>query len=71
MAALSWKDGDFRCITCGRGIPDGLARLGAVLCHDCRQLTGVEVVVAHTTRRRRRSPAALLRISLPSRRDRP
>jgi len=69
MAALSWRDSDFRCMTCGGAIPDGLARLGAVLCHDCRQVRGIEVIVART-KPERRPMARFLRISFRSRRDR-
>jgi hypothetical protein len=53
VAALSWKQSEYRCIGCGAEIADGLARHGAVLCHDCRSTMGVEAFVVSLRRRER------------------
>ena len=45
MGALSWRDSEYRCVSCGGEIGDGLARLGSVLCHDCRDELGVDATV--------------------------
>lgn len=43
--ALSWKDSEYRCMECGAAVVGALARLGSVLCHDCRDEHGVDVIV--------------------------
>jgi hypothetical protein len=48
MAALSWKESEYRCLVCGGEIADGLARLGAVMCHDCTASSGVSVYFSQT-----------------------
>ena len=45
MGARSWRDAEYRCIGCGGEIGDGLARLGSVLCHDCRDDLGLDATV--------------------------
>jgi hypothetical protein len=40
VAALSWKQSEYRCIGFGAERADGLARHEAVLCHDCRRAMG-------------------------------
>jgi hypothetical protein len=43
--ALSWKDWQFRCVECGEPIADVLARVGSLLCHDCRDEHGVDAII--------------------------
>jgi hypothetical protein len=43
--ALSWKESGYRCLGCGGEIGDGLARLGSVLCHDCRDELALDATV--------------------------
>jgi hypothetical protein len=45
VGALSWSGSEYRCVGCGGEIGDGLARLGSVLCHDCRDELGVDATV--------------------------
>jgi hypothetical protein len=45
VGALSRRDAEYRCVGCGGEIGDGLARLGSVLCHDCRDELGLDATV--------------------------
>lgn len=53
MGALSWRDSEYRCVGCGGEIADGLARLGSVLCHDCRDELGLDASVIRNRASRR------------------
>jgi hypothetical protein len=33
----------YRCLQCGELLAEVLVRLGSVLCHDCRELHGIDV----------------------------
>jgi hypothetical protein len=44
---ISWSDPGYRCLECGARIEEGLAHLGSVLCHDCRDELGIDAVVVH------------------------
>jgi hypothetical protein len=52
VAALSWKESEYRCVECGDVIADGLARFGSVLCHDCREEFGVAAFVVRLSGKR-------------------
>jgi hypothetical protein len=45
---ISWKEPEYVCLQCGGAIAEGLARLGSVLCHDCRDEQGVDAIVVRT-----------------------
>jgi hypothetical protein len=45
---ISWKDPEYVCLQCGGAIAEVLARLGSVLCHDCRDEQGVDAIVVRT-----------------------
>jgi hypothetical protein len=45
VGAVSWSDSKYRCVGCGCEIGDSLARLGSVLCHDCRDEVGLDATV--------------------------
>jgi hypothetical protein len=44
----SWKEPEYVCLHCGGAIAEVLARLGSVLCHDCRDEQGVDAIVVRT-----------------------
>jgi hypothetical protein len=44
----SWKEPEYVCLQCGGAIAGVLARLGSVLCHDCRDDQGVDAIVVRT-----------------------
>jgi hypothetical protein len=37
------NDPTYRCLQCGGLVAEVLVRLGSVLCHDCRELHGIDV----------------------------
>jgi hypothetical protein len=42
----SWEEKrEYVCVLCGGPIAEGLARLGSVLCHDCRDEEGIDARV--------------------------
>ncbi len=45
---ISWKEPEYVCLQCGGAIAEVLARLGSVLCHDCRDEQGVDAIVVRT-----------------------
>jgi hypothetical protein len=45
---ISWKEPEYVCLQCGGPIAEVLARLGSVLCHDCRDEQGVDAIVVRT-----------------------
>jgi hypothetical protein len=45
---ISWKEPEYVCLQCGGKVAEGLARLGSVLCHDCRDEQGVDAIVVRT-----------------------
>jgi hypothetical protein len=51
---ISWKEPEYVCLQCGGAIAEVLARLGSILCHDCRDEQGVDAIVVRTPPKHRR-----------------